>query len=61
MDEHHQRLERIAEENTGKTWTTTNVLTVLAMGIGSVGYGYSANVIAPILGISLHDLPPSCQ
>ena len=31
-------------------WTASNVFSVLAMGIGSVGYGYSANVIAPILG-----------
>jgi len=57
-----------------KVWTASNVFSVLAMGVGSIGYGeflpldhdslscldlltlirtgYSANVIAPILGKS---------
>lgn len=35
-----------------RVWTASNVFSVLAMGVGSIGYGYSANVIAPILGWS---------
>lgn len=27
-----------------------NFFAIFAMGMGSIGYGYSANVIAPILG-----------
>lgn len=38
------------ENKGGQLWTASNVFSVLAMGIGSIGYGYSANVIAPILG-----------
>jgi hypothetical protein len=38
---------------TSKLWTASNVFSVLAMGVGSIGYGYSANVIAPILGMIL--------
>lgn len=33
-----------------RLWTASNIFSVLAMGVGSIGYGYSANVIAPILG-----------
>jgi hypothetical protein len=35
-----------------RLWTASNIFSVLAMGVGSIGYGYSANVIAPILGES---------
>ena len=44
----HQNDARIAKS---KLWTASNVFSVLAMGVGSIGYGYSANVIAPILGM----------
>ncbi len=36
---------------TDRLWTASNIFYVLAMGVGSIGYGYSANVIAPILGL----------
>ena len=46
--------EQAANANVGhaegaRLWRASNVFSVLAMGIGSIGYGYSANVIAPIL------------
>jgi hypothetical protein len=47
----HVRAER------DRLWTASNIFSVLAMGVGSIGYGYSANVIAPILGM-LPNSPP---
>ena len=44
--------DHVVSEEKHSLWTASNVLSVLTMGIGSVGYGYSANVIAPILGQS---------
>lgn len=32
-------------------FNTANLFAIVAMGVGSIGYGYSANVIAPILGM----------
>lgn len=33
----------------GRLWTASNVLSVLAMGVGSLAYGFSANNIAAVL------------
>lgn len=32
-----------------RLFNASNLLAIMAMGIGSIGYGYSANVIAPVL------------
>lgn len=33
-----------------RQFNAANFFAIIAMGVGSIGYGYSANVIAPILG-----------
>ena len=50
MDAEANETMNDVREEESRLWKASNIFSVLAMGVGSIGYGYSANVIAPILG-----------
>ncbi len=55
MDSQLARTEQTQAHHPEKSqlWEVSSVLFVLAMGLGSVGCGYSANVMAATLGETL--------
>ena len=51
MDQFDQHtIDRMVHHSNRTQFKVWNILMVLAMGVGSVSYGYSANVIAASLG-----------
>jgi hypothetical protein len=49
MDVH---IPQVQHSGKRRQWKASNLFFVLAMGIGSIGFGYSANVMAVTLGES---------
>jgi hypothetical protein len=53
MDPEHSAIPALHHPEGHRVWKYSNLFSVIAMGTGSIGYGYSANVISGSLG-ALH-------